>query len=164
MNLTDDVEQNIELVISASRNCYPDHPVLADLTAAQAILESRLAGRPSRLAVEFNNLFGIKGEGTGKIIDGKLKSKVLLPTKEYSPAHGYEEVDQGFAVNASIEDSILQHKELFENGTRDNPDRYRNLFTAKTFNEAAHMVQEDGYATDASYANKLLTIYNMYVR
>lgn len=163
LELTSDPKVNISRIIEASRATNTDNPIVADLSAAQAILESGLHGKPSQLAMKYNNLFGIKGTGTGKVIDGKMKNRVNLPTKEYSQAHGWEEVDQFFAVNASLEDSFKQHRELFERGTRDNPKRYLPVLKAKTFEEAAQAVRKAGYATDPAYPGKLIAVYKKYI-
>lgn len=164
LELTSDPKVNISRIIQAAHATNTDNPIVADLSAAQAILESGLQSKPSQLAIKYNNLFGIKGTGTGKVIDGKMKNRVNLPTKEYSQAHGWEEVDQFFAVNASLEDSFKQHRELFERGTRDNPKRYLPVLKAKTFEEAAQAVRKAGYATDPAYPGKLIAVYNKYIK
>lgn len=158
-NLTNDNDYNIDLVSDAAHKLYPDNPVLADLTTAQAILEGRLqpGKQPSELALKYNNLFGIKGHGTA--------GSVVLPSPEYRGSNGKWETDNSnFAVNKNIEDSLEQHKELFENGTSDNPDRYDKVLEAKTFEEAAYAVQKAGYATDPGYANELISVYNEYIK
>lgn len=153
-----DSDSNIDLIIDLASKCFPDNQVLADLTAVQAILESGLRDAPpSQLAWKYNNLFGIKGLGTGKVINGKLQNRISLPTHEYSPANGWVEVDQGFAVNATIEDSLEQHKQLL------NRPRYLSVLQAKTFVEAATQIRQDGYATDPHYSQLLIDIYNEYI-
>jgi flagellum-specific peptidoglycan hydrolase FlgJ len=149
--LTSDSNSNIKLVISLSNNMYSDNQVLADLTSTQAILEAGLRNSPpSELAFKYNNLFGIKGIGTN--------GSVLLPTHEYYPRTGIEEVDQQFAVNASIEDSLAQHKHLLE------LDRYASVLLATTFQDAALQIRLDGYATDPNYTQELIDVWNQYVR
>jgi flagellum-specific peptidoglycan hydrolase FlgJ len=149
IQLTDNPQENIAQVLDAAHRCYPNQPILADLTAAQAILESRLLTHPSLLARKYNNLFGIKGEGT----DGS----VSLITHEYHQGEMYE-VPQNFASNLTLDDSINQHKNLLSKP------RYQNLASAKDLPEAARMIQEDGYATDPSYASMLISIYNRYIK
>jgi flagellum-specific peptidoglycan hydrolase FlgJ len=149
--LTDDPDHNIDLVCDLANECFPDNQILADLTATQAILESRLTYTPSLLATKYNNLFGIKGEGTG------IPRSVSLSTHEFYGGHMHV-VPQPFANNATLEDSFAQHKKLF-----DLP-RYRNLYSAKTFEEAAHLIHQDGYATDPAYPKLLIDIYNEYVK
>lgn len=152
-----DTYANIQLVLNSADLMYPLNPILAELTTVQAILESALEhAPPSQLALKYNNLFGIKGIGSGMIIDGKMKSTVTLPTHEYFPGQGMLEVDQRFAVNASIQDSLLQHKSLL-----DLP-RYKPVRDAETFEEAAKAIRECGYATDPAYTKLLIALHNEY--
>lgn len=146
--LTEDYKTNIPLIIKLAKECYPDQPVLADMTWVQAILESNLYGRPSQLAYHYNNLFGIKGKGvTGK--------SIMLPTKEYLNGH-WTTVKAAFAYNDSIEESLSQHKQLL------NKDRYQHVREAKTFEEAATAIRVAGYATDPKYTNLLISVHNKY--
>lgn len=148
--LTTDSKTNIELVKKIALEQYPDNQNLAMLTAAQAILESRLNGVPSQLALEDNNLFGIKGSGTDgsqefwthEEVDGKMI-----------------EVRQNFAVNKSVEDSFAQHRRVL------GLPRYENL-TQKglSFQSLAYRIRQDGYATDSSYTQELIDVYNKYLK
>lgn len=147
MNLTLDPIKNIQTVKDASNTCYPNNPILADLTACQAILESNLLGHPSALAFHYNNLFGIKGAGT--------HGSIILPTKEYINDHTIT-VKAAFAFNDTVEDSFNQHMRLLTQ------QRYINLQTATSFEEAANMIREDGYATDPSYSQSLIDLHNKY--
>lgn len=124
------------------------------ITIAQAIHESGWG--KSGLAANYNNLFGVKADSswTGKVVE--------LPTQE--------EVQGGMITimakwrvydswNHSVEDRI---KFLLENSN------YRNngVFDAKNYVEQAEALQRAGYATDTSYAAKLIeTIqtYSLYV-
>lgn len=154
--LSADNRLNIQIIHKLAQQVYPNNKVLADLTTAQAILESNLQGlKPSQLAFKYNNLFGIKGRGT--------KGSVSLPTKEEVKGKMIT-VNQSFAWNNSIEDSLQQRKHLFENGTSDNPTRYFKVLAAQTFEEAAEAVYKAGYATDSSYTTQLITIYHKYLK
>ncbi len=156
-NLSVDNQLNIKLIQKLATQTYQGNKVLADLTTAQAILESNLLGRvPSQLAFKYNNLFGIKGRGT--------KGSVTLTTTEYVKSKGKISVPQAFAWNETVEDSIKQRRDLFQNGTRDKPNRYFKVLSAQTFEEAAHAVKEAGYATDENYAKQLIDIYNKYLK
>lgn len=158
LQLTSDPKTNIDSIVKAAYSVNPNNSVLADLSACQAILESNLTGKPSQLASKYNNLFGIKGTGTGKIIDGKFKNRVNLPTSEYYPSRGTIKVDQFFAVNASLEDSFEQHKSLFERLSR-----YSKVLQATTIEDATVLVHKAGYATDPKYPAKLMQIYKTQV-
>lgn len=154
--LGSDNRLNIDLIKRLATKVYEGNKVLADLTTAQAILESNLLGnRPSQLAMKYNNLFGIKGSGT--------KGSVKLMTTEFRNGKEYKE-PHSFAWNNSVEDSIAQRKSLFEKGTRDNPIRYSRVLKAKTFEEAAEAVKAGGYATSPSYVKDLIAIYNKYLK
>ena len=142
---------NIATIKKLALQVANGNQVLADLTAAQAILESNLEGKPSMLAFKYNNLFGIKGSGTA--------GSVSLPTTEYIKGKK-ESVMQQFAANTNIEDSLQQHNNLFKNGTSDNPLRYTKVLKATTFEEAAQAVQAAGYATDPNYSKELIAVYN----
>lgn len=149
-----DSKANIQLVQKLASEVYPGNKVLADLTTAQAILESNLGGKPSQLALKYNNLFGIKGKGT--------LGSVVLTTWEV--IKGKKQVVQArFASNKSVEDSLEQRKKLFQNGTKDKPTRYFKVLSAQTFEDAAKAVYEAGYATDKNYTNKLILVYNKYL-
>lgn len=149
-----DREANLRLVIEAANNSFPDYPVLADLSACQAILESGLISKPSKLALDANNLFGIKGKGT----DGS----VVMPTKEFMEGK-WISVNAEFAKNKTLEDSFAQHRRLFERGTKSKPDRYLKLFMCLSLVDAAVQVYKSGYATDPNYPTKLYTIYTQYI-
>lgn len=147
--LTYNPKENIILVVEAANRVHFNNPVLADLTVCQAILESNLLHTPSVLAMEYNNLFGIKGTGT----DGA----VLLPTHEYYNGE-MKIVRDYFAKNKTLDDSIEQHRLLLEK------ERYKPVREAKTFEEAAVQIKRCGYATDNQYPEKLIKIFNNFVR
>ena len=153
-SLGTDKQTNINLIKFAAEACYPDNNVLANLTAAQAILESGILNDrgPSQLARIYNNLFGIKGTGTHD------PSSILLPTHEYINGK-WGSIQAKFAWNDTFEDSIEQHKELLSRLSR-----YANLQTAQTLDEAAHMIRDDGYATDPNYPSLLIEIYNNHLK
>ncbi len=148
LSLTDS-KGNIELIKKLSDELYPKDPILAAMTITQAILESRLAGKPSQLAIKYNNLFGIKGKGTA--------GTVALPTQEFENGKMVT-VSQEFAWNVTLMDSLKQHKRLLEK------DRYTKVRIAKTFEEAADEIRKAGYATDPAYTKLLISTYNKYVK
>lgn len=147
--LTNDRNANIALVKKLANETYPNQPILAKLAAAQAILESSLTNIPSDLAKDYNNLFGIKGSGTAGSVDlythEEVKGKLI-------------EIKQPFSVNKTLLDSFLQHKKIL--GFL----RYANLQYATTFEEAAQLIYEDGYATDSKYPQKLIGVYKRFLR
>lgn len=124
------------------------------ITIAQAIHESGWG--KSSLAAKYNNLFGVKASSswTGKVVE--------LPTQEEVDG-GIITITAKWRVYDSWTDSVLDRiKFLLENST------YRNngVFEAKNYIEQAEALQRAGYATDSSYAAKLIqTIqtYSLYI-
>lgn len=157
--LTSDKQKNLALVKQLARKIFPKNKILADLVVAQAIVESNLMGQavnkpsPSRLASQFNNLFGIKGKQED-IRNGKAS---LMSTKEYIDGKTVN-VKAWFRVYKDVEECFQARRQLFE------LPRYRNLFTATSFEDAAVKVQQDGYATDPLYSKLLIDTYNRYLK
>lgn len=148
-NLTDDSKTNIQVVKSAAQSIFPLNKTLRDLAVAQAILESNLYGKPSKLARQHNNLFGIKGKGT--------KGSVNMSTKEFISG-SMTTLKDGFAANGSVEESFEQYKNLI-----DKP-RYAKVKAASSFEDAAKEIRSAGYATDPNYTKMLINIYNKYLK
>lgn len=118
----------------------------ASITLSQACVESDF-GRSS-LAYKYNNLFGMKAYGN--------VPKVTLETQEYVNGKMIT-VDGNFRTYSSWKTSIQDHTKLFVNGVDWDHNRYKNVLTAKTYQEAAQNLQKDGYATDPDYTEKLIT-------
>ncbi|WP_085169031.1 glycoside hydrolase family 73 protein [Paenibacillus barengoltzii] len=116
----------------------------ASLTIAQAILESNWG--TSRLAVQGNNLFGLKGTGPA--------GSLILPTTEYRSGKAVV-VNAAFRKYRSWAESITDHARLLS------APRYAGAIR-KTGPEAARAVAAAGYATDPQYANKLIQLMNTY--
>lgn len=113
------------------------------LIIAQAILESRNGN--SKLAYEYNNLFGVKGKGNA--------GSVELATKEF--INGKETVVSAiFRVYKSWEDSLNDHAKLITNGVSWDPYKYHKVL-GKSAIFAADEIAKAGYATDPKYADKL---------
>ncbi len=116
------------------------HKIPASITLAQGLLESG-AGR-STLAREANNHFGIKCHGwTGKTVrhDDDLK-------------------DECFRKYNNPRESFEDHSEFLKR------DLYKSLFELKItdYRGWAKGLKACGYATDKSYANKLIQIIETY--
>lgn len=155
--LTDNPVTNIVLLKRLADEAYHTNRILADMTIVQGILEGGLRNSPpSQLALKYNNLFGIKGTGT--------KGFINLPTMEFIKGNWVRVVPKNqiinsnsFAWNASVEDSIAQHKKLLSKP------RYAKVALAKTFEEAATEIWLAGYATDPKYPALLMGVYKQYV-
>lgn len=113
----------------------------ASITLAQGLLESG-AGR-STLARKSNNHFGIKCHGWKK-------------RKVY-----YDDDEKGecFRAYGSVKDSYEDHSKFLKQGSR-----YAFLFKLKItdYKGWAKGLKKAGYATDRSYANRLITIIEDY--
>lgn len=123
--------------------------IYPSIAMAQAILESGWG--KSKLAVESNNLFGIKA---GSNWTGKKRN---YPTKEHDKSDKPFWVDAYFRVYDSWDDSIEGHGEFFTS-TNWKKENYKAVLEAKDYKEQAWGLQSSGYATDKQYANKLLSI------
>lgn len=157
--LSKDPKANRDLVIHTSR-AYFKNPIIADLVAAQAILEAGFNDNPkyrtsggSDLAIKHSNLFGIKA----RAFEQNEKYSVKLLTFEY--IHGRKvQITAWFRKFDSLNECFARRAELF------NLPRYKNLYSAKSFEEAAVMIQKDGYATDPAYSKLLISTYNKYIK
>ena len=118
------------------------HNVPASITLAQGLLESG-AGL-SKLALESNNHFGIKC-GVG--------------WRGRSVRANDDAPNECFRAYRKVEDSYQDHS-LFLVGNQ----RYSSLFSLKKtdYKGWAKGLKKAGYATDPSYANKLITIIETY--
>ena len=117
------------------------YKIPASITLAQGLLESG-AGR-SVLARKSNNHFGIKCHGWpgGKVY------------------HDDDEKGECFRAYRKVEDSYEDHSQFLKNGPR-----YAFLFKLKItdYKGWAKGLKKAGYATDRSYANRLITIIEDY--
>jgi hypothetical protein len=125
--------------------------VPASVTVAQAILESDW-GR-SRLSRQGNNLFGIKALGS---VTGSA-GVVSIATWEH--VNGGDVIVQApFKAYFTIQQSIDDHGTFF---TRNR--RYRDALAVGNDAQAfARAIQDAGYATDPSYAAKLIGLMDRY--
>lgn len=126
--------------------------VLPSIIIGQAILESNWG--TSELAANYNNLFGVKG------VEGSSQS-VLLPTKEFEN-NEWKEIMAYFRIYGSIEESVRDHSKLFVKGVSWAPNLYQSVLEAKNYQEAANALQTAGYATDPTYAQKIIDVIETY--
>lgn len=125
--------------------------ILPSVTIAQAILESNFG--ESELAVKANNLFGVKGSYHG--------NSIKLPTKEYKNNKIYTTEDE-FRAYPDWASALLDHANLFLEGTSWNKNQYQAVLAATNFKEAAHALKENDYSTDPKYPEKLIAIIEQY--
>lgn len=127
------------------------HNILPSISIAQAILESDWG--TSELAVENNNLYGIKGSNPA--------NTVVMNTKEFVDGE-WLEIEAPFRKYESWQESMSDHAALFINGTDWNANQYADVLAAGNYKEAASALQNNGYATDPAYAEKLITLIEEY--
>ena len=135
-------------MIAGAQATERKYGVPASITLGQIMLESggSYEGGLSGLAVKAKNLFGIKGTGTA--------GSVTMNTMEQG-ANGLYATQANFRKYNSYAESIEDHGKLLTNA---NYTRYTK--DAKTVEEYAVAIHKAGYATDANYANKLISIIN----
>nr|AAK13250.1 N-acetyl muramidase [Leuconostoc citreum] len=121
--------------------------VIASISIAQAILESDW--HTSTLSPQYNNLFGIKADAGQK--------SVVLPTQEFQNGE-WVTIQGRFAAYDSWQESMKAHAELLYHGTSWNAAQYQHVLAAKDYQAAANALTKDGYATDPTYAEKLIAI------
>jgi len=125
-------------------NLHSEYGVLPSITMAQGILESDWG--QSDLAKEQNNYYGIKGD----------KNSTHYVTREYNGE--WVETSAPFESYDSLKDSMESHATLLANGPDWDSNHYQGVIKASNYKEAANALQEAGYATDPSYADKLISI------
>ena len=129
-------EEFVAEITPYARELQESYGVLPSIIMGQAVLESNFG--QSQLASKYNNLFGIKAYGN--------QPKVNLETKEY--------------VNE--EESMRDHTKLFVDGVDWDPNLYEKVLLAKNYKEAAQALQDAGYATDPTYADKIIHVIEEY--
>lgn len=120
-----------------AKKAWPNNQVMQQVAVAQAAHESNLLNKPSQLATQQNNLFGMTGQGNA----GSIKKTGNLDTKA-----------QEFASYKSPQDSMNAYASLMNNP------RYAGVVSAKTTAEAFNQLQKAGYATDPKYAANLQNV------
>lgn len=120
--------------------------ILASLTAAQALIESKKGN--SGLTEKANNLFGIKGKYNGQ--------SVKMLTTEFVN-HKYIKIYADFRKYPSWAESIADHSAMFCRMSR-----YKNLVGETDWRKATENVKKDGYATDPDYTSTLQNAIKTY--
>ena len=118
--------------------------VIKQVCLAQAALETGYGS--SALMVKARALFGIKASKTWK---GKVYS-----AKTNEVYAGIEQtVSTTFRAYDTVADSVRDYFKLLQGK------RYKEALTAKTVEDAVHIIVKGGYATDPRYAEKVINIY-----
>ena len=143
MAFLDDIKQG------AIQN-WQTYKILPSITGAQAALESGWG--KSKLALPNNyNLFGIKWSS-----DWPSDKKVKMLTTEYG-ANGQYSTYADFRVYDSWNHSVSMHGAFFTS-TEWRKENYKHVIGETDYKKAARALQSAGYATDPSYASKLIKI------
>lgn len=127
---------------------WKEHRVLPSLTLAQAVIESAFG--TSELAVQANNLFGIKGgdlrwsgavyeKVTKEFVDGKYVDKKLPFRKYFSWA-----------------ESVRDHGEFLQAA------RYALVLGETNYKTACEAIKAAGYATSPTYVSTLVNAIEKY--
>ncbi|MEG0293915.1 glycoside hydrolase family 73 protein [Enterococcus sp.] len=144
-------EAFIDRLVPHAQTLQRGYGILPSIIIGQAILESNWG--KSELSSKYNNLFGIKSFGHSDF--------VTLDTQEY--VNGQWITIQGdFRVYQTWEESMDDHTMLFVNGVDWSPQKYEAVLTAPSYKEAAIALQEAGYATDPTYAEKVIQVIEAY--
>lgn len=139
-------------IINAAQNVQNAIGIPASVVLAQYYLESGdrpdKQGGGSTLAKEYNNYFGIKGEGTA--------GSVTMPTREQG-ANGLVTTTAKFAVYDSAADSFLAYSKTLTN-------RYNAPYLqgAVSVDDYVKGIDASPYATDAAYGSKLNSLIENY--
>ena len=143
-------EQFIATIADAAVDSAYQTGVPASVTIAQAILESYWGS--SRLAREANNYFGIKAQT-------RAGSAGSVSYAVWEVIGGRNVVqNQAFRAYNTVSESFVDHGLfLVENG------RYAGAMAVKDDPRAfARAINQEGYATDPSYASKLIGLMDRY--
>jgi flagellar protein FlgJ len=124
--------------------------VPAKLILAQAALETGW-GREKIKTQNGENSFNVFGIKAGDYWKGKTTN---VATTEYVNGEPQRSIEK-FRVYDSYDDSFTDYARLVGN----NP-RYQGVVNASSDAAAAHAIQRGGYATDPSYATKLISVMN----
>ena len=133
--------------------------ILASVSMAQFIIESGYG--QSRLSLEANNCFGIKGwaESTPRVDcpwDGV--SVYIISTKEYDQYGNVYYEDASFRKYACMEDSIADHSRILITSTDGDKKRYADVVGCTDYRKAAQIIKDGGYATAPDYVDLICDV------
>lgn len=141
-------EEFISEVASHAVPLQNSHRIRPSVAIAQAILESNWG--MSSLSRQENNYFGIKGQTDGR----------QYATLEYEDE--WKEIHASFRSYPSLGASVVDYAELIDGGTEWDPDLYKGVQEASSYEEASRALYTAGYATDPTYPEKLIDIIEQY--
>lgn len=122
--------------------------VIKQVCLAQGALETGYGS--SALMVKAHALFGIKATKSwhGKVYSAKTNEVYA----------GIEQtISATFRAYDTVADSVRDYFKLLQGK------RYKEALTAKTVEDAVHIIVKGGYATDPRYAEKVINIYKQFI-
>lgn len=134
--------------IVQSINKSRGYPLFSSVVIAQACLETGYGA--SQLMMKANAIFGIKAglSWRGKVYSAKTKE--VYNSKPVT-------ITDTFRAYSSLEESINDYFNLICNNKR-----YSRAVHSNNFVECIHGIASGGYATDPSYADKVIQIINSF--
>ncbi len=123
------------------------YKIPASVVLGQAYLESD--GGKSQLAANYNNLFGIKGEGD--------QGSVTLKSDEYVNGQLVKDVPSDFARYSSTYESFKDYGSFLADN-----ERYKGVFGLGDAHATVDAIAAAGYATDPQYAAKVKGVIDQY--
>lgn len=151
----------IESIAGTVRSDMATSGILASVTIAQACLES--AYGTSELAVNANNLFGMKASLSGNTWESDWNgSTYSKETKEQDENGNEYTVTADFRRYASWAVSIKDHSDYLTGAKNGSTLRYAGLSGCKDYRTAAQLIKNGGYATDIAYVDKVCKVIEDY--
>ncbi|KRM87818.1 Inulosucrase [Lacticaseibacillus thailandensis DSM 22698 = JCM 13996] len=125
-----------------------EHKVLPSITVAQSILESGWGG--STLSERAHNMFGIKADSSWHGATYAIATNEVINGRTVT-------VNAKFRAYSSITASFEDHGAFISGNSR-----YANIIGNKDYRSVANDLHSDGYATDPTYAGKLIQLIDEY--
>lgn len=132
--------------------------ILVSVSLAQFILESGYG--KSELAVNANNVFGMKKNLSGNTWGGSVWDGGSVYTKKTSEWNGekYVTVTADFRKYPDVEASIADHSAYLLGALNGKKKRYEGLKGCADYRKAVEIIKAGGYATSPDYVEKLCAI------
>ena len=150
--LTSGQNELIEMVGTYAQQHYEQYRILPSFVVAQALQESAVAinirsSGLSDLATKYHNYFGMKAG------QGYTGATVNLKTNEQTQAGETYSITDAFRVfNSFSEGMDGYYAFIYGNGGR-----YKNLVGVTDYKIACQLIKQDGWATDISYTQGLIS-------
>lgn len=150
-----------EDMVSEARSMQAHYGHPAGCTIAQIIVESSYQGDLSRLAKEDHNLFGMKWANSFAECDGVVGPANWNTNEEYDGQ--YVQINDAFIEFESDKACIKFRSAVFlQASTYADNALIQQAIAERSSTLMAQGLQDAGWATDSSYANKLIAIMDQY--